>query len=651
MASDTAPAAVPAPTSPPGPAPATAPEQPAGGLAGLLSAIDPVRSDPLSFHLPDSATDLHAAAGTGGAGASSADFDHDPASPKQSASKDSSTAQETRIWRAWMLAGAERWRKGADARNKALDIRKAQAQALQIKRAETVNRSEKIVGGNTSTGSRTDAGKSSSSKTSNSGGPKGNSGTGGTGSGGGGGGRSGGSSRGPAGGGSGGGAGRGQSGTHRKDTKNANGGSGSGAGGKGWKDNATHKSAGGGKDVKNGPAGGGKGSHVEHKTARETPPDRTRTPKADKTPTAPKPAKTDTTTRTTKTDKAAPPAGSPGADKNTSRTPKAGKETDTCGKASGIDLTKDKKSKGADGKTTPPSSPTPDGTAKAPDAKSGTKTPPTLKKDSQGRPDTPKPGAGKPGSGGPSVNTQPSREAGHRDGIRLGKAVSHAEAYKDGLRDGYRDTRTVAAQEKDRLDKAHAARKTPPPPPGPVVPPKPTAPPKPDLTKPDRDKPTPKDQPMTATPVQVKSINANTLELGNGAARPTINRGEVRTLRNYQNRLKDKTDIMNQVAETTRVLEQHAIEQAKKVINLVELAKGVRGGDKLNAALAKLEEAAKTQAAQAAAINQRATRAADACTALSANVETRYGDMYKAVVNSPETVPAELAYYQEMSNA
>jgi hypothetical protein len=573
-----------------------------------------------------------------------------------------------------MLAGAERWRKGADARNKALDIRKAQAQALQIKRAETVNRSEKIVGGNTSTGSRTDAGKSSSSKTSNSS-PKGNSGTGGTGSGGGGGGRSGGSSRGPAGGGSGGGAGRGQSGTQRKDTKdtkNANGGSGSGAGGKGWKDNATHKSAGGGKDVKNGPAGGGgKGSHVEHKTARETPP--ARTPKADKTPAAPKPTKTDTTTRTTKTDKAGPPAGSPGADKNTSRTPKAGKETDTCGKASGIDLTKGKKSKGADGKTTPPSSPTPDGTAKAPDAKGGgTKTPPTLKKDSQGRPDTPK-RPGKPGSGGPSVNTQPSREAGHRDGIRLGKAVSHAEAYKDGLRDGYRDTRTVAAQEKDRLDKAHAARKTPPPP-APAVPPKPTAPPKPtvppkpaappktapptpatttkpDLTKPDRDKPTPKDQPMTATPVQVKSINANTLELGNGAARPTINRGEVRTLRNYQNRLKDKTDIMNQVAETTRVLEQHAIEQAKKVINLVELAKGVRGGDKLNAALAKLEEAAKTQAAQAAAINQRATRAADACTALSANVETRYGDMYKAVVNSPETVPAELAYYQEMSNA
>jgi hypothetical protein len=670
MASTTAPAAIPDPPNHP---PAATDDTGGTGPAAtprpsLFAAVDPARpdGDDSGFLLPPSA-DGDTLLAQSPDGPSSDAFHDKPADPNNSTSS-STEGKETRVVRAWLLAGAERWRKGADARNKALDIRKAQAQALQIKRAETVNRSEKIVGGNTSTDSKTDSGKSSSSKTS--GGSSGQGGTGRSGSGGSGGGRSGGSSRGPAGGGSGGGAGRGQSGTQRKDTKNANGGSGSG--GKGWKDNAAHKSAGGGKDVKNRSAGsgGGKGSHVEHKTARETPP--ARAPKTDKTPAAPKPAKTDTTTKTTKADKAAPPASSSGADKSaSSRTPKAGKETDTCGKASGIDLTKRKEAKDTDGKTTPPTSPTPAGSDKNPGAKGGTKTPPTLKKDpkdSKTLPHTPKPGpgAGKPGTGRPSINTQPTREAGYRDGTRIGKAEAHVRAYKDGLLDGRSDIKQAADREKGRLDKAREQRKQPPTTnrPAPAVPPQPAIPPKPTTPPATPDPRTilmkPKETPVATettppsgpVPIPVKNTNASHLELGTGADRQFISRGEVRNLAGHQHNLTGRKDTLLKIAERAKVYEAHAQEQTKKITNYLEQARSskVKGGEKVIAELAKLEEASRLQEAKAREVVKRAERSADACTAVSANLNVRYADIYRAAADSPDG-PAEFNYYRDLGYA
>lgn len=652
MASTTAPAAIPDPPNHPPATPAD-PTQAPTPRPSLFAAVDPARptGDDDGFLLPPTTAGDDTLLMQTPDGPSSDAFHDKPGDPNSSTGSDSG-GQENGVVRAWLLAGAERWRKGADARNKALDIRKAKAQALQIKRAETVNRSEKIVGGNTSTGSRTDSGKSSSSKTSG-GGTSGQGGTGRSGSGGSGGGRSGGSSRGPAGGsgsGSGGGAGRGPSGTQRKDTKNTNGGSGSGSGGKSWKDNASHKSAGGGKDVKNRSAGsgGGKGSHVEHKTARETPPDRTRTPKTDKNPSAgPKTAKNDTTT-TTKSDKAAPPTSSSGAGKTDSTTPKAaktGKETDTCGTASGIDLTKTKKSKTADGKTAPPNSPTPDGPVKNPDTKGGTK---------------PGTDAGKPGPGGPSLNTQPAREAGYRDGTRIGKAEAHVRAYTDGVRDGRNDIRKAADRDKARLDKAREQRKQPTTPP-PAIPPKPNHPPKPTAppTTPDprtilmKPKETPvatqTPQPTGPVPIQVTSSSPAYLALGAGSDRTYIRRGEVRNLAGHQHRLAGRKDTVTKIAERAKVYEAHAQQQTKKITHYLEQARSskVKGGEKVIAELAKLEEASKIQEAKAREVVKRAERSADACAAVSANLEVRYGDVYRVAANSAEG-PAEFNYYRDL---
>ena len=93
-------------------------------------------------------------------------------------------------------------------------------------------------------------------------------------------------------------------------------------------------------------------------------------------------------------------------------------------------------------------------------------------------------------------------------------------------------------------------------------------------------------------------------------------------------------------------LQAHADAQAANAQNLMEKARGVKGGNKLTGALTRLHDDAKTQAMEAGEIHKRAVRSADACAALLANVTTRYADMYKAVIDSPETAPAELAYYQ-----
>lgn len=152
-------------------------------------------------------------------------------------------------------------------------------------------------------------------------------------------------------------------------------------------------------------------------------------------------------------------------------------------------------------------------------------------------------------------------------------------------------------------------------------------------------------------PVPVAGVDSTHVHLGDTAARPTISRGEVRTLRNFQQQLQGKTDRMTMVAEATRTLEDHANEQAKQITQLLEQARGVKGGDKLVAALSTLADAAQVQATKAAEIHKRAVRSSEACKALHANTETRYGGIYKAVIDSPEAAPAVMNFYREMGHA
>ncbi|MGV9891720.1 hypothetical protein [Streptomyces sp. NPDC003395] len=615
MASDTVPAAVPGPADPPADHTTQPSGQPQpGGLAGLLAPLQPARS--AAFSLPDIPTiddALDPAAGT----ATSADFQNTD-TPQNTTGKDTKNARQERgIVRAWLLAGAERWRKGGDARLKRLDIEKARAQAFkearQIRETRTVNRAEKTGGGalNSSTGSSTKAGKQNNSKTS-SGSTGAKNSTGGSG---GGASRSG--SRGGSGGGSSsGGAGRG--GAHRPSgsTKTPSGGS-AGTGGRGH----------GGSTSGPNPVGGKPAS--KHDKPAKPKPGAGRTTGGGTTPShgsgssgSSGSGKTVPSGAPGKPNKDAPkPHHDPKIKDSTSKTPNAPGSRTAAGTAPGaastgskVDLDKKPKNKtGKDGK------PAPGAHGPASDASA----PPT---------------------GGPRVNTQSSRETGYRDGTRAAKIAAHVEAWRDGARDGWTDTRKAAAHDKARLDKAHA-----------------------DQTARDKDQPMtqpassadyqphtpPKPDHAPATgpqPIQVTGIDATHIHLGDGADRSTLSRGEVRTLKQFERRMRPKADVMTRIGDATKALKTEAEERAKKITQLAEQAKTIKGGDQLVAKLLKFQEQAQVQVQGAEELHKRALRAAEACTTVVTNADTRYGQIYKAVIDSDLTTPAELRFYTDKAS-
>lgn len=230
---------------------------------------------------------------------------------------------------------------------------------------------------------------------------------------------------------------------------------------------------------------------------------------------------------------------------------------------------------------------------------------------------------------GKPFSVQESRQTGYRDGTRAAKVAAHTKAYRDGVKDGWSDVTQAADRQKARLDQAHKARKQ------------------------ARDE----EKPVTGTqssadyhepqPIGVKEVTATDVVLGDGAARESLSRGEVRSLKGFERRLEAKTGTMTKIGEQTKALKGHADEQARKVTKLLEDAKAVKGGEKLAGSLAKLQEAAAVQAGKAEDIHKRAVRAAEGCGVVLTNVETRYGGMYKAVVDSDETAPAEARFYQD----
>ncbi|MEE1812729.1 hypothetical protein PUR32_43095, partial [Streptomyces sp. BE133] len=254
-------------------------------------------------------------------------------------------------------------------------------------------------------------------------------------------------------------------------------------------------------------------------------------------------------------------------------------------------------------------------------------------------------------------SVRPSREAGYRDGTRAARATAHAKAYRDGVKDGWTDTNEAAGREKARLDQAHADRKN-----------------------------ARKDQNMTygkaveydgggfhpistdgsngtriyidgsstgasvphqaPTPIPVKNVTGKRVFLGDGAHWASMTRGEVRSVKSFERRLEERATGLDKAVEQTRNLKAHADTQARQATRLLEAARSAKGGEKYIGRLTKLQEAAQAQAAQAEEIQKRAMRAAEKCRAAISNIQARYGGIYQAVVDSPETAPAELAFYK-----
>jgi hypothetical protein len=619
MSTDAIPAGGAAESGAPTASPAIPAAAPAGQEPGVLSSmfipVQPARPAAFSLDPQAPATDIP---GTGtdasAVGASSSSYHQDDAAPDNGKSSAGAREQKS-VVRAWMLAAATRWAKGGGTQNKRLDLAKAKAQANQVKESRTVN----IKRADTPTApapKNSPAPSPGSGKSLN----KGN-------------------ANGPV-----------------KDPKNTNrapntpAGRGNTGAGSGGGNRGTGRDHGPG-----GRAGGADGPAVKQPTKTDQP---SRTPKPAKpeAPTRPKAPKqeapgTKTPTTPGKADSPKPsgntgpsgvqkgsqgPAGSTGKPGKDTTPPKApgpvaagpsasssGKTPETKAGPTGkviLDKVRPKRPDRAD-----------KGPSGGPDAAKSTsdddKTSKTSSADTKPKTDnaakTPDPAAtpGKP------FTTRESREAGYRDGTRAARTVAHAKAYKDGVKDGYHDTTDAALREKARLDAAHAARKTA----------RDKEPPVTTATSTDYHQP---------QPIPVQQVTSSHVILGPGAGKDSLTRGEVRCLKDFERRLNDRADAMTHVADATKNIKAHAEQQAKQATQLLEQAKGVKGGEKLIASLTKTADAATAQAALADEIHKQALRAAENCRTVLANAQTRYGGIYQAVVDSDTTSPAEMAFYK-----
>jgi hypothetical protein len=682
MAADTVPAAVPDPGEPATRAADGTPQggahsaPPRGLLASTLAAVEPAR--PAAFNLnPAAAEGVQTAEETVTEGASSDAYHGGPDTPENGRTSAGNTRQEKSVVRAWLLAGAERWKKGADARNKRLDIKKARAQALQVKETRTVavNRSGGLLtpsggkpsGGSGGSGASGGSGKSLNSK--NSGGSSGakgpKNGSGGSGLGGGNsssGGRGTGNGSGSNGAGSSGGKGAGSSSNTGSKANRTD----RGASPKQPKNNGSGSKGSSASDSGTSSKGAPKPNGTQHSTARETPFTKNDRKSADGKQQNPAPKDTPSTGNQpsgssgtgpslikngpSKDSKGGPGStGTSGKHTNTGKAPstehKTGQETpftkDTTPKKpfTSTEVNSDKKgAPGQDGKQNPGKNtkPTPEASKTDPAAKKNpaSKTPDNKpgNKDPQGKPRPPADPSAQKQKPSP---LQESRETGYRDGTRAAKAVAHVQAYRDGIKDGWTDQQQAAAREKTRLDQAHADRKT--------------------AREEDKPVPTaassadhhPPQQHTEPKPLTVRGVTATHVYLGDDAAKPHLTRGEVRTLKGFERHLEEKASALTKAAERTKMLKAHAEQQAAKATELLEGSRSdkVKGGEKVTAALAKLQEAAKIQVAKAEETHIRAVRGAEKARATLSNAKTRYSPLYQAVVDSPETSPAEAAFY------
>ncbi|MFG2970807.1 hypothetical protein ACGFZS_46815 [Streptomyces sp. NPDC048288] len=141
MATDTVPAATPGPPDPPNTPATTAAtgQTPSKGfLASMVSAVEPARA---TFDIvPTTGTDTPAGADgvldRSAPGVSSASYrDADQATANDPDGRQRKA--QGSIWKAWWLAGAQRWAKGGGTANKRLDLRKAKANSHQVKENRT----------------------------------------------------------------------------------------------------------------------------------------------------------------------------------------------------------------------------------------------------------------------------------------------------------------------------------------------------------------------------------------------------------------------------------------------------------------------------------------------------------------------------------
>lgn len=239
-----------------------------------------------------------------------------------------------------------------------------------------------------------------------------------------------------------------------------------------------------------------------------------------------------------------------------------------------------------------------------------------------------------PHTGTPAAprRTQKAREAGYRHGTHIGEAAAQAGAYRDGVKDGITARTDNGRREKGEMDAIHAGRN------------------KQREERPVTTAATSADHHQNAAPGQAQPIPAaaanGKIHLGPGAARKTISRGEVRSLRDYQGRLGEKAGCLQQDTEETVQIKAEAEDLATRALQLLETARSLELGDASIGAATTANEAVGQVSSLVQALYLKLVRGTDQAQALNINTEIRYGQIYKAVADSVEKAPAnDMSYY------
>ncbi|MFC9497623.1 hypothetical protein [Streptomyces sp. NPDC056982] len=644
MSSETFTPASATPSDPPlitaGGTPNTPPRR--SGLASFIAPVAPVRTAPQDADETDGqdAVDGDEETVTDGSSTSFKDGNGDD----NSSSGTSSNSQSKSVVRAWLLAGAQRWAKGGGTANKRLDVKKMRAQARQVKTAETVNVKRTEGPGLLSSSGGAGQKPKPASKSQTGGGRQSNGSSGG------------GRSKSPA----------GPSGAGNRGRNSADKPSGRPNG----------SGSGGGLKKTNNRGATDKGLD-KPRTKNNATSDINKTPKTTKTPggkTGDRPWRKDQTPNS-KTNKGAGGGTAPKGPRT--------KGPDAPNRKQPADLTKDKTPKtnpkaptGKAGRDEKPKRPwhrtpqTPKNT-KGPEDLNTPKLPgkPDLKKqqapktdDSKGpvkparklidlvkRPKRdPKAPTGdaavdsktqpkqqdpkKPKTPtGPHLRTQKARETGYRHGTAVGEVAAQAGAYRDGVLDGIKARTEQGDREKARMDDIHARRK------------------KQHQEKTMTTAATSADYhpaQKAPTPIPATLKDDGKVHLGAGAALPTMSGGEVRNMKQFQDKLNDKAYALTWVSEDLKAKNTQVAQVAKRVSELREKGRALAVGDKSIGKATKAAEAVSKLAAEVDALLTITMRGIDEVTTLNSNTQTRYGQIYKAVVDSDEQAPANnLGYY------
>ncbi|MEU9567998.1 hypothetical protein AB0D16_39480 [Streptomyces sp. NPDC048161] len=212
-----------------------------------------------------------------------------------------------------------------------------------------------------------------------------------------------------------------------------------------------------------------------------------------------------------------------------------------------------------------------------------------------------------------------AKHAGTRAGTRAGRAIQSARAYGEGFLEGFKAAMDQAARE-------HAAAQA--------------------QAELDRTrKPMTDAAPATPVPVTAEDSKTGLLTLGKGATRKTISRGEVKTLKNFTDRLGDYASTASSAAEDCKALSGQAQEYAAQATALAEECQAVKGGEGLVGECLALAEAATVQGGAADELHARMLRAVESLETTSANAGTRHGAIFRAVADSPLSSPAESRFY------